>query len=209
MKRLNIYGKRFGRLTVLREGPRQGSQRTVVCKCQCGGIKTAYVCNLTTGKTQSCGCFHKEMASKAKKTHGKTKTIEHKIWSNLRARCNCKGSGGYYKYGARGIKVCDRWNSFEDFLDDMGLRPSPEYSIERVDNEGPYSPENCIWATRLMQANNKRNNRFLELDHVRMTLSQWAREICISPKTLQTRLSRNWSVRDVLTTPLGQTRRIA
>jgi hypothetical protein len=101
---------------------------------------------------------------------------EHDAWRGMLARCRNPRHPSYKNYGGRGITACERWNSFENFLDDMGKRPSPKHSLDRIDNNGNYEPGNCRWATRREQANNTRMNRFVTFDGRTMTLAQWARE---------------------------------
>ena len=135
-------------------------------------------------------------------THGMSKTRIFRIWLSMINRCHCVGASGYYKYGARGIVVCDRWrDSFVNFLSDMG-EPPAGMSIERKDNDGNYDSANCIWATRLVQANNTRANRFLDHDGKRLTTAQWALVTDIPTRTIEKRLKLGWPVAKALTTPI-------
>lgn len=145
-------------------------------------------------------------------THGDTRngkrTTEFKAWQAMKTRCNNPNFNGYKYYGGRGIKVCDRWlEGFENFLCDMGRKPSDEYSLERKNGELGYYPENCKWATRIEQLNNTRQNRFLEWDGKRMTVAQWGREIGIRGKTLRERIRKGYSVKEALTLPKGEVRK--
>jgi hypothetical protein len=132
-----------------------------------------------------------------------SETQEYSIWLGIIQRCCNPNQEGYKKYGGRGITICDRWlNSFEAFFADMGLRPSPEHSIDRFpDQGGPYSPGNCRWATRKQQANNMRTNVILEYKGERHTLTEWADIKGIPRSVLRTRYSRGWSVAEALDTP--------
>ena len=117
---------------------------------------------------------------------------EQQIWYGMISRCHNEGNKAYDGYGGRGITVCDRWREdFLNFYDDMGRRPSPKHTIERVDNDKGYSPENCIWATRDIQNRNHRRNRWLEFNGKRMILMDWAREIGITQQALQARLKEH------------------
>ena len=167
----SLTGQQFGRLTVSEEIERQGSHRIVICKCQCGNARTVRFASLRSGNTRSCGCFQRERVSKVMTTHGKMNTAEYRSWCHLRSRCLNKANVGYHNYGGRGITVCERWGKFENFLIDMGERPSKKHTVERVDNDGPYSPENCIWATKDTQVNNMRTNRCLTLNEVCLTVA--------------------------------------
>jgi hypothetical protein len=127
-------------------------------------------------------------------------TPEYSAWCSLRERCR-PGSKDYARYGARGITVCERWSAFTNFLADMGLRPSPLHSIERKDNNGPYSPDNCKWATDIEQSNNKRNNVWLEFQEKRLTLAGWDRELGLRRGTVKLRYERHpdWPLSRILT----------
>jgi hypothetical protein len=120
---------------------------------------------------------------------GHYKTPEQKIWSAIKSRCFCKGDTGYPWYGARGITVCDRWrDSYDNFMADMGPRPTPKHSIDRIDSNGHYEPSNCRWATKLEQANNTRANRVIVAFDRAQTLTQWSRETGIKVGTIWRRL---------------------
>lgn len=127
---------------------------------------------------------------------------EYRCWLQLRRRCSDRNDKGYKRYGARGIYVCERWrNSFPAFFSDMGKRPSSKHSIDRIDNNGPYSAENCRWATRVVQNNNRSTNRHLTYNGHTMTVTQWARTIGINYFTLNHRLNLGWSIRRALEEP--------
>ncbi|HAM41644.1 MAG TPA: hypothetical protein DCP69_09995 [Candidatus Omnitrophica bacterium] len=135
------------------------------------------------------------------RTHGMCTTQEYKNWFSMKSRCTNQRNYAYRYYGGRGITVCDEWMTFEPFLRDMGRRPSPQHSLDRIDNDGPYCRENCRWATRTEQMHNTRSNRWFELNGQRMVLQDWARQIGASYATLYTRLARGWPVERALTLP--------
>lgn len=204
----DVLGQKFNRLLVVEHvGVRTKSRvhywRAV---CDCGNEVFATANNLKTGAVKSCGCWQREVAKTAgsrTRTHGMSNTSEYAIWDSMIARCHNEKSKDYCNYGARGISVCDRWkNSFENFYADMGPRPA-RMSIDRVDNEIGYSPENCRWATALVQTRNQRSNVNITFNGKTQCLTAWADEIGINPITLQSRLSRgNWTVEDALSTPV-------
>lgn len=136
------------------------------------------------------------------KTAGKYSS-EYSIWMNMRARCRNPKNNRYHLYGARGISVCQRWEvDFLNFLEDMGRRPSTDHSIDRIDNNGNYTPDNCRWATRSEQARNTRSSRFLEFKGRRLTLTEWAQEIGMDRRSLHLRLKSGWSIERALTEPI-------
>jgi hypothetical protein len=125
-------------------------------------------------------------------TRGRKRSPEYRTWRNMLKRCHNQNSTDYGRYGGRGISVCDRWHNFEAFLADMGLKPSPKHEIDRISNDGLYEPDNCRWATRKEQHNNKRNNRLLTIGGRILTITAWAREANISPITLTSRVKSGW-----------------
>lgn len=172
MPKQNLQGQQFGRLTVLEETSARKCKSVVwICSCVCGNLTAVPTHYLNSGNTKSCGCLRIDLGVVIKK-HGKTNTVEYRIWAGMISRCYRQNDPSYVNYGARGISVCDRWkNSFEDFLSDMGLRPD-DLTLDRVDNEQGYSPDNCRWATKLDQARNTRTNVFVEVQGKRMTLTE-------------------------------------
>lgn len=125
----------------------------------------------------------------------------------MRQRCLNPQSRDYTRYGGRGIRICDRWNDFALFLDDMGCRPSPDHSLDRIDNNGDYCPENCRWATDIEQANNKRINKYYEHDGRILTMKQWADEYGINYQALVDRLEKGMSISEALTKPIAKEKR--
>lgn len=199
---LALEGKSFGKWTVLR---RDNSIRCGwLCRCECGKEKVVMSCNLTSGKSLSCGCIRTAMIEERSYRHGASrrhaKTAEYIAWLAMLRRCSESASEDEKRwYRDRGIRVCERWLiSFENFLDDMGKKPIGT-SIDRIDNNGNYEPGNCRWATSEQQANNKSSSRLIEFDGETLTLSQWARKLGIAPSAMHERLAK-WSVRKSLTT---------
>jgi len=189
------------RLTLVRElaGVYYGNQhvRYALYRCSCGNEKAVRVSHVTGNVTRSCGCL-------ARTSNGASAQFpEYRIWDTMKRRCTSPSETSFPRYGGRGITVCARWvDSFEAFMVDMGPRPSAEHSIERRDNNGPYAPENCVWATRIEQARNKRNNRVIQVGDQRKCLQEWLNICGISWSTFTKRTRKGWTPEVALTTPL-------
>jgi hypothetical protein len=199
-KPLQIEGARFGRLTAVRRSPRR---RFWLCQCDCGQTVEVFSSSLIQGVTRSCGCLAREIWLSARTKHGRHGTKEWKAWIGMRYRCSDPKYILWKDYGGRGIRVCERWkNSFEAFFQDMGAAPSPEHSLDRIDSDGDYSPENCRWATLAQQAGNKRTVRLYEHEGRRLHLADWSRVTGINYGTLMDRIRSGWSIEKALTVPV-------
>lgn len=171
-------------------------------KCHCGKEFPSRIEGVKGGYTKSCGCLKYKGNNT---THGMSKTsISYDCWCSMKSRCYNKNDKYYHHYGGRGIIVCEKWrNSFENFLKDIGERPSRKHSIDRINVNGNYEPENCRWATPIEQANNTRSNHFITYKGETKTIANWARSIGLSHEVLRKRLKR-WSIEDALNKPLVQ-----
>lgn len=191
-------GTRYHRLTVISIADSVNGKSYSMCRCDCGSTIAVKNVHLRRSNTRSCGCLREEYLRSGPTTHGMSRSIEYAIWRAMRSRCEYPKCVGWKNYGGRGIKVCARWRVFDNFLADMGRRPSATHSIDRIDNNGDYCPENCRWATRVQQAATQRRPTmrlicaFGETD----TISNWAKRLNVSRDTLTSRLWRTGSIED-------------
>ena len=209
MKFTKLAGQKFGRLTILRRlGILQcygREQECVMCRCDCGNERVLPESYVKSGHTRSCGCAHGQRlkADDGRVSHDLCGTRIHSIWSKMKGRCYCVTDAKYPRYGGRGIKICERWQKLENFYADMGDPPSGEYSIDRIDNDGNYEPENCRWATTTQQQRNKSTNHRFEYQGKLRPISEIA-ELCgIDHQTLYHRLvEAELPVEEATTRPL-------
>ncbi len=213
MRLVDLTGHRYGRFTVI-SGPHKKEGTRRVCwlsRCDCGTEKLVAADLLRTGQAQSCGCLRREISQARLTTHGMAASTTHspgrrapeyQVWGNMKRRCSDPKAAQYAYYGGRGIKVCERWQSFENFFADMGPRPSPRHQIDRTDNDGNYEPGNCRWVTCKENQNNRHTTRWLQLGEERMTTTDWSARTGIKADTILVRLARGWTVEKALTTPV-------
>ena len=199
-------GDKFSRLTVIGYvGKSKRGERLWKCKCECGKTTNVITARLLSGKTRSCGCLQVENLIKIsqRKKHGKRKLKEYYIWTTMKQRCCNPKNHKYKDYGGRGIKICDRWlHNFENFYSDMGVCPNG-MSIDRIDVNGDYCPENCRWADSKTQSNNKRNSIKITYNGISESLNYWSNVTGISKDTLYARFHvGKWSAEKALTTPI-------
>lgn len=188
MSFIDMEGMKFGRLSVVSRAPSIGERAAWFCLCECG--QTAHVKgqNLRRGVTRSCGCLLKETIRTKSLTHGMTRTPTWWTWVGLAQRCGNPRDVNYPAYGGRGVAVCERWEKFENFLEDMGIRP-PGTSLDRQDNNKGYEPGNCVWATPTQQSRNRRNTKFLTAFGETKKVSEWREDSrCRAPQALYQRL---------------------
>lgn len=213
---IDLTGRQIGRLRVVRflrrecvnGGTRPRSYGIWTCQCLCGRTTEVRGENLRTGHTQSCGCASLEQSGPLSPTytHGKTDTPEYRIWADMLTRCLNPQAAQSRNYLGRGITVCDRWRDFANFIADMGPRPSPDHSIDRIDNDGNYEPQNCRWATRVEQGRNRRTTLRITYLGVTLPLKEWCERLGLPYKTVHQRHRAGWDVNRTFTTPIGGAR---
>lgn len=192
----NLEGKKVGMLTIESFHGIKDKSSYWNCICDCGNKKIIKGVTLNLNIIKSCGCGRRKMLIERNSTHGMTKTRFYKTWKSMRYRCYNKNASHYYNYGGRGISVCDDWNIFVNFKNDMYIKylehvkkfGEKNTSIDRIDVNGNYCKENCRWATISIQLSNKTNNRIIEFSGNKMTINQWSEKLKINVNTLTSRL---------------------
>lgn len=214
----SLIGQRFGRLIVIERGkkPEDAARpaRYWYCRCDCGKTTNTNTHLLLNGEVRSCGCLHRDVSrvlgqrlGTNNRTHGesggrkKKESPEYKSWHSMWQRCLNPKSKSYQWYGKRGITVCAKWRTFSRFLADMGRRPTLKHSLDRVDPNGNYTPENCRWATPTEQQRNHRDRRLIKYKGEALPLWRWIEVTGLPRSTLSCRLHRGWAPKEALTEP--------
>lgn len=199
-----MIGLLFGRLKVIGEVSRHRYR----CICSCGKEIILVESVLLNGHRKSCGCLYDDCRKNGfSRRHGMTGTKTYGIWRGMISRCHSKKNNNYHNYGGRGISVCARWLTFENFLADMGEAPCGK-SIDRIDNSGNYEPGNCRWSDRKVQNNNTRRNHVLTYNGESLTVAQWSDRLGISHDTLMARIRYGWTVDKILNTSVRDYRKV-
>lgn len=192
------FGDVYGLLTVVGIVGRSSRGAIVHCVCECGTEKDLHIYDLRSGNTKSCGCHKTRVNSTKGITHGLTGSSEYISWSNMIARTTNPKHPNYKEYGGRGISIDRRWLKFDNFLEDMGNKPTPKHTIERIKNHLGYSKINCEWATRDQQSRNTRRNVYLTFGNTTKLACDWARDFGVSQSTLHYWTSRGYTEEQIL-----------
>ena len=201
-KVIELTGQRFGRLLVVSRAPNRGGKTRWYCKCDCGEMTIVNSRDLRMGATKSCGCLNREVHKKY--PEGKRNTRLYGIWKGMNRRCASPREKSYRNYGGRGITVCDSWKNnflaFEEWALENGY--SDTLTLDRIDVNGDYCPENCRWLSRKMQNRNTRKTHYLTYEGVTKPIIDWAEAYHVPYGTLIARLGMGWTVKDALTKPV-------
>ncbi len=205
----DITGQKFGRLIAIeRTNNRNGTSYIWKFKCDCGNEHFVPINRVIRGSTQSCGCLRRELSrlgskGKGNLKHGMRWTREYRIWLGMLDRCRNPKNKNFKSYGGRGIKVCDRWHKFENFYEDMGNSPKG-LSIHRVNNDGNYCKENCIWTDSKTQAKHSRNNRYIEYNGKIKPLWEWSEIFNLNKDLIRSRLDNGWTTEETFNIPVNK-----
>lgn len=209
---VDLTGQKFGRLTVLGLAEpfvdKSGRKyETWHCQCECGNVRDIYVQHLIHGQSKSCGCLAKDTCGDNFRTHGKTHARLYNTWGCMRGRCNCKANPAYKNYGGRGITVCEEWDDYEKFEEWAMTNGYEEgLTIDRINNDKGYSPDNCRWATYKEQANNTRNTRRFTVDGETKTASEWSEMYGVPNYEIFFRINHGWTEEEAIKIPLHSKR---
>lgn len=209
-KLIDMTGQRYERLTVVCQNGKDNAGHPLwKCRCDCGNVVYATGNRLRSGNTRSCGCLHKEQLSERNTKHGNSKTRLYSIYKGIKDRCYRKKNTCYKLYGGRGITVCDEWlgengfNTFQAWAIENGY--ADDLTIDRIDCNKGYSPDNCRWATNVEQANNKRSNRRIKKNGESHTIAEWSKITGLSERTIEARLRvLNWDAEKALSVAVGE-----
>lgn len=197
----DLTGQKFGKLLVVSREPSKNGRAMWLCKCECGNYTTVKGNKLSTGHTKSCGCLQIYKASKLNRTHGESKTRLYKTWQGIKKRCYNTSNRDYIHYGGRGIAVCDEWRNsyltFKDWAINNGY--SDNLTIDRIDVNGNYEPNNCRWVTMKQQARNSSHNRYVTINNKTHCLSEWCEILNLNYRNVLNRINNlGWTVSEAL-----------
>lgn len=200
-KLIDLTGQRFGRLLVIGRAENElGGQPRWICQCDCGAKKTIRGSHLRQGLVKSCGCLNKELLQSRnieRGCDGRTSTRLYRIWINIKKRCHNNHCPAYLQYGGRGISICGEWETFQAFQAwALTSGYTDGLTIDRIDNNKGYDPDNCRWANATIQANNRRSNRMIFYNGEVRTLAEWCKLLCLPYKTVWARLKAGWDLDD-------------
>lgn len=201
---IDLTGQRFGRLTVIGISHKtQSGKYYWSCQCDCGTNCIISGNLLKSGQTQSCGCYRREVARARRQKYSDKNNRLYRIWGNMKKRCYCKSDPKYHNYGGRSICICDEWkNSFQNFQAwALSHGYQDDLSIDRIDVNGDYTPQNCRWTNNLIQCNNKTDNVLITYMGRTQTVAEWARETGIYINTIHYRLKHGWTVDEIFSYP--------
>lgn len=204
-KLIDLTGQKFGRLTVIKRVEKQNKTRSAywLCQCECGNTTIVSSPNLKNKHAMSCDCLQQESRLTHSITHGLTKTRIYKIYLGMKKRCYNKNYFQFQYYGGKGIRICDEWlNNFKSFYDwSIANNYNDTLTIDRINSNGNYCPENCRWVDKYVQANNKKTNKLITYNNETHTMKEWSKITGLTYSTIQHRLDRNWDIEKALTTP--------
>lgn len=205
MEQKDLSGMRFGKLLVVGRygGPCSAFKMRWECICECGEVRFIRTVSITSGNSKSCGCVRKSSWKRVITKHGLTNHPLYSTWREMKKRCTNPKHKAFSNYGGRGILVCERWMSLNNFVEDMGAKPSPIHELDRENNDGNYEPGNCRWVTKSVQSRNKRTNHRIEFLGKTKCLADWSRDLGIGRGAISYRLSKGDSFSQIVASMQG------